>query len=95
MFHRGTRREREGESDDHIMAQISAELQRERIKNAVLMERISELEAQIRDNENKSLLQDKRYFTMQNLFASRRVSNTLYVYRVLLVLVVNQTMHKF
>lgn len=49
----------EGESDDHIMAQISAELQRERIKNAVLMERISELEAQIRDNENKSLLQDK------------------------------------
>ncbi|KAF8031440.1 hypothetical protein BT93_D0602 [Corymbia citriodora subsp. variegata] len=49
----------EGENVDHIITQIAAELQRERIKNAELLERISELEAQIRDNENKSLLQDK------------------------------------
>ncbi|KAI6704046.1 hypothetical protein NL676_013182 [Syzygium grande] len=49
----------EGESADHIVAQISAELQRERMKNAELIERISELEAQIKEKENKSLLQDK------------------------------------
>ncbi|XP_030533269.1 uncharacterized protein LOC115742887 [Rhodamnia argentea] len=49
----------ERESVDHIVAQISAELQRERIKNAELMERISELETQIRVNQNKALVQDK------------------------------------
>lgn len=49
----------EGGSVDHIVAQISAEPQRERMKNAELIERISELEAKIKEKENKSLLQDK------------------------------------
>ena len=39
-----------GESVNHVnVAQISAELQRERQKNAELMEKISCLEAQIQD----------------------------------------------
>lgn len=42
--------EMRGESVNHVnVAQISAELQRERQKNAELMEKISFLEAQIQD----------------------------------------------
>lgn len=41
--------------DVNVVAEISAELQRERQKNAELMERISSLEAQMQEREKASL----------------------------------------
>lgn len=40
---------------NHVIAEISAELQRERQKNAELLEKISLLEAQIQQRDNQSL----------------------------------------
>lgn len=49
--------EMRGESVSHVnVAQISAELQRERQKNAELMEKISFLEAQIQDRGKEAKL---------------------------------------
>ncbi|KAJ0082362.1 hypothetical protein Patl1_10026 [Pistacia atlantica] len=47
-----------GESTVNVIAEISAELQKERQKNAQLMERISLLEAQIQERDKESLLPD-------------------------------------
>lgn len=45
-----------GEATVNIIAEISAELQREREKNAELMERISVLESQIQEREKESFI---------------------------------------
>ena len=52
--------EMKGESTLNVIAEIAAELQREREKNAELMERISALEAQIQERDKESLLTNKQ-----------------------------------
>ncbi|XVF26036.1 hypothetical protein REPUB_Repub13aG0265400 [Reevesia pubescens] len=49
-----------GENTVNVIAEIAAELQREREKNAELMERISLLEAQIQERDKESLLTNEQ-----------------------------------
>ncbi|XWS19416.1 hypothetical protein CRYUN_Cryun31cG0013900 [Craigia yunnanensis] len=49
-----------GESTVNVIAETAAELQREREKNAELMERISSLEAQIQERDKESLLTNEQ-----------------------------------
>ena len=44
----------------NVIAEISAELKREREKNAELMEKISALEAQIQERDHKGFLSTQR-----------------------------------
>ncbi|XVF27868.1 hypothetical protein REPUB_Repub14bG0146300 [Reevesia pubescens] len=52
--------EMKGESNVNVIAEIAGELQREREKNAELMERISSLEAQIQERDKESILTNEQ-----------------------------------
>lgn len=57
-----------GESSTvNFIAEIAAELQRERAKNAELMERISSLEAQIQERDKESLITNEQVLLHQSI----------------------------
>ncbi|KAJ6401923.1 hypothetical protein OIU84_014076 [Salix udensis] len=56
----------------NVIAEISAELQREREKNADLMEKISALEAQIQERDHKGLLSTQRQGSSVNATERRQ-----------------------
>lgn len=59
--------EAKGESTVNVIAQISAELQRERENNAELRERISILEAQIKERDKESFLTNGQVYMITHV----------------------------